>query len=72
MKPSRVKIWSKKFPLKNMLGLCYTFSLSLFLYIYISEPMNAQTPSGVHGGGAGSLNVLLLQIFHMFVACLSN
>ena len=25
-KPSRAKIRSKKFPLKNMLGLCYTFS----------------------------------------------
>ena len=26
MKPLRAKIWSKKFPLENMLGLCYTFS----------------------------------------------
>ena len=38
MKPSRVKIWNKKFPLKNMLGLCYT------LYIYIYDLV----PKGVH------------------------
>ena len=29
-KPSRAKIRSKRFPIKNMLGLCYTLSL----YIY--------------------------------------
>ena len=34
-KPRWVKIWNERFPIQDMLGLCYTLSLSLYIYIYI-------------------------------------